>query len=69
MPCLPVPPCGTLVNVKPSSPLLQAALQAHGKTDYFKAAGKKQAPLFGGPPALKIFSPIGPSGAFVTARR
>ena len=37
----------------------QAALDAHGKTDYFKAAGAKMAGCFAGAPALEFFDSIG----------
>jgi hypothetical protein len=37
--------------------------QHHGKTDYFKAGGKKQAPFFGGKPKVSILQVVGEGGA------
>jgi quinol monooxygenase YgiN len=39
------------------------SVKAHGKTDYFRAAGKKQGPLFAGKPKLQILEPVLPTGS------
>ncbi len=36
----------------------QAALDAHGKTDYFRAAGPKIAPTMGGRPDIAYFDAV-----------
>lgn len=44
------------------------AIKTHGKTEYFKAMGKRQAPHMGGKIKLSILHTVGPSGAKASAR-
>jgi hypothetical protein len=39
------------------------AIKLHGKTDYFKAGGKRQAPFMKGKPHISFLQTVGPSGA------
>lgn len=36
----------------------QAALEAHGKSDHFRAAGKLMAPLLAAPPKIEYFTVV-----------
>ena len=45
-----------------------AAIGVHGKTDYFKAMGKRQRPFFGGKMAVSILQTCGNGGITATAK-
>jgi quinol monooxygenase YgiN len=45
-----------------------AHIKLHGSTDYFKAAGKKQAPFMGDRPSISVLQTVGNGGAKPTPK-